>query len=46
MFAFILKYKNACHGCEKRKKKSNPIQFFFYDGQTFRRQCVNMIDIM
>ncbi len=36
--------QNACHGCEKRKK-SNPIRIF-YDGRKFRRQCVNVIDIM
>ncbi len=36
--------QNASYGCEKCGK-SNLIQFV-YDGQNFRRQCVNVIDTM
>ncbi len=36
--------QNACHGWEKRKKNVTPSEFF-YDGQKFWRQCVNVIDI-
>ncbi len=28
----------------KKRRKSNPIRIFFYDGWKFRRQCVNVID--
>ncbi len=28
----------------RKHRKSNLIQFFFYDGLKFRRQCVNVID--
>ncbi len=34
--------QNACYRCEKCRK-SNPSEFF-YDGQKFRQQCVNVID--
>ncbi len=38
----ILTYENACYGCENAENRT--WSEFFYDGQKFRRQCVNVID--